>query len=415
MSKPARAIDSNSVLLYPRTLFTQEHEAFRKKFREFIKTELKPHIAEWQQKGMVNPETFRKALEQGYYVSTNIPKKYGGYGYDFRYNVLIQEELEAADCGDIFFPLGTDIVLPYFTHIATEEQKQKWLPRIVKERLIIAVAMSEPDVGSDLQAVGTTAVKDPKTGEWILNGRKMWISSGAIADLVVVVAYTDKSKGSKGMSLFVVEKGTPGYSVFKVIKKLGRHAQDTAILRFNNVRIPADNLLGVEGQGFKNLMTNLPQERLSIATASLATSRRVLSLTMNYVQNRELFKRVVGDFQHVSFTLAQLATELNLAQLAIDRIVELHLKGECTTELASMAKVHATELTSRVCDKCLQFFGGYGYVESSPVGRAYVDNRVTRIYGGANEIMTEIVARIYGFRRAPPPPKMDSELGPSQL
>lgn len=398
----APSFDEESIVLSKRDIFLPEHDAYRQQARAFIKKEIQPNLRKWETKQRVDPAAFKSACVSagGFYTRMNIPKQYGGLGLDdFRYNVVVAEELEYADCGSVFFPLGTDIVLPYFTHVATDAQKQMWLPKIAQGK-IIAVAMSEPQAGSDLMGVTSTATKSDDGKSWVLNGRKMWISNGAVADIVVIVAYTDTSKKHNGMTLFVVEKGTPGFDTAMVFPKLGRHAQDTALLTLKDVKIPLHNIIGVEGQGFKHLMINLPQERLSIAVSAMAAARRALLLTWQYCKGRDAFGRSLGSFQSASFKLAEMQTNLTIGQVFIDKAIMLHTKQSLTTEMASMAKYWCTELLCRVVDDCLQLHGGYGYLKNAPIGRAFVDARVTRIYGGSNEVMREIIAKNMGFIRS---------------
>jgi alkylation response protein AidB-like acyl-CoA dehydrogenase len=324
---------------------------------------------------------------------------YDAHRFYYSYNLIVSEELEAADAGAVFFPLGSDIVLPYFLH-APEEARALWLPRIAAGAAI-AVAMSEPEAGSDLLGTTTTATKVP--GGWKISGRKMWISNGAIASYTVVVAYTGDRRRANGLSLFVVEKGMPGFKVVKTVSKIGRHSQDTALLSLEDVFVPDTHILGAPGSGFATLMRNLPQERLSIAVAALAGARRVLSHTINYVQKRELFDRTVGDFQWTAFNIAELCADINACQALCDRAVSLHCEATCSAQLASMIKWKATELYSHTADKCLQFFGGYGFLRHAPIAKHWTAARVTMIYGGANEVMREITAKQLGFKRAPPP------------
>jgi alkylation response protein AidB-like acyl-CoA dehydrogenase len=330
----------------------------------------------------------------------NIDKKYGGLGLtDFRYNTIITEELEFADCGSVFFSLGNDIVLPYFLHIATQQQKDKWLPKIAQGK-VLAVCMSEPQAGSDIVSITTSAEQSKDGKTWKLNGRKMWISNGAIADIFIIVAYNNPEKKHKGMTLFVVEKGTKGFETAIVFPKIGRHAQDTALLTLKDVEVPDENVLGVVGEGFKNLMVNLPQERLSIGIQALASCRRVLVLTIQYCKGRDMFNRSLGSFQTAAFKLAEIQTEISIGQTFVDKCISLLCDRKLTTEMASMAKYWCTELLGKVTDQCLQLHGGYGYLKNAPIGRAFVDARVTRIYGGSNEVMKELIAKNLGFQRS---------------
>lgn len=398
--------DTEKVLVLKRDVYGPAHEEFRAKCRAFLRKHVVPQYAKFEMKGMVDAEVYAKMAEAGFYLTLNLPKEHGGLGLeDWRYNAIVCEELENTDCGSFFANLGNDMVLSYFTKSCTPEQRKKWMP-ILKRGAPIAVAMSEPEVGSDLGKLACTAERLPDGSGWVLNGRKMWISAGAIAELVVVSCITDPKKGSKGISLFVVEKGMKGYSCAKRFGKLGKHASDTCLLTLDNVRVPMENLIGEEGKGFIYMMGHLPKERLSIAVGSAAAARRALALTTNYVHGRTAFGGVVGNLQSVQMKLAQLRTEVQVCTTFIDRCIAEVSAGQLTTEGASMAKYHATELSFRVADSCAQFFGGYGYLKNSPIGKQLVDQRVVRIYGGANEVQLEIVSKGLGFT----PQRMASKL-----
>jgi alkylation response protein AidB-like acyl-CoA dehydrogenase len=390
--------DEVSVLSLKRTIFQPHHEEFRKNFREFIATEIRPNYSKYEKQGYVDAECYRKASRAGFYCF-DIPTEHGGKGlHDFCYNAIVAEELEHMDCGGVFFTLGNDMCLSYFTTCCTLEQRKKWLPKIAKENKILAVAMSEPEMGSDLAGVTTTAVKTPDGRHYILNGRKMWISNGRICDYVVVVCYTERSKNYKGMSLVVVERGMEGFETAKTFGKLGKHAQDTCLLTFENVKVPVENLIGQEGDGFVALMKNLPKERLSIAISSMGSARRVLALTTNYVHSRHAFSNSLGNFQTVQFKLAELRTEIQVGTVFQDACIAQLTQGALSTETASMAKYWCTELANRVANECLQLFGGYGYLKNAPIAKHFADQRVMKIYGGANEVMKEIIAKGLGFK-----------------
>jgi len=388
--------DSTSVLSLKRDIYGSEHEAYRKKFRKFLKTHLVPKYAEFERKGMVDKTVYAEMAEEGFYLTLNIPRDHGGLGLeDWRYNAIVCEELEDTDCGGFFANLGNDMVLAYFTESCTPEQRVRWMP-MLRRGAVIAVAMSEPEVGSDLGKLSCRA-EHSADGAFIMNGRKMWISSGRNAELVVVACVTDPSKGAKGISLLVVESGMEGYECAKTFSKLGKHASDTCLLTLKNVKVPRSNLIGEEGMGFIYMMSHLPKERLSIAVGSAASARRALALATNYVHGRAAFGGVVGGLQSVQMKLAQMKTDVQVMTAFVDRCILDLSKGQLSTESASMAKCAATELSFRVADNCLQLFGGYGYLKNSPIGKILVDQRVVRIYGGANEVQLEIVSKGLGF------------------
>ncbi|MCI2416699.1 acyl-CoA dehydrogenase family protein [Saccharopolyspora sp. K220] len=378
-----------------RELFEPEHEAFRETVRTFINKELVPHVEEWEAAGMVSREAWLAAGAQGL-LGFAVDEQYGGGGVDdFRFNAVFDEELVNAGISGFGSPLHNDIIAPYLIKLATEEQKQRWLPGFCRGEIITAIAMTEPGAGSDLQGIRTTAVRDGD--DFVINGQKTFISNGILADLVIVVARTDPDAGHEGISLLVVERGTPGFERGRNLDKIGQKSQDTAELFFNDVRVPARNLLGVEGQGFIHLMQNLPQERLSIAVASAASAAKVLEITKDYCRDRTAFGRPIGKFQHVRFELAEMATEVEIGRVFADRCVRDHVRGELDAEHAAMAKWWLSELNKRVVDRCLQLHGGYGYMAEYPVAKAYLDTRIQTIYGGTTEIMKEIIGRSMGF------------------
>ncbi|MEV4648478.1 acyl-CoA dehydrogenase family protein [Saccharopolyspora sp. NPDC049357] len=378
-----------------RELFEAEHEAFRETARTFINKELVPHIEEWEAAGQVSRESWRAAGEQGL-LGFAVDDEYGGGGVDdFRFNVVFDEELVAAGVSGFGSPLHNDIVAPYLMKLADDEQKQRWLPGFCSGELISAIAMTEPGAGSDLQGIRTTAVRDGD--DYVINGQKTFISNGIMADLVIVVARTDPDAGHEGISLLVVERDMPGFERGRNLDKIGQKAQDTAELFFNDVRVPARNLLGAEGQGFIYLMQNLPQERLSIGVASIASAAKILELTKDYCRDRTAFGRPIGKFQNTRFELAEMATEVQIGQVFADRCVQEHVRGELSIEHAAMAKWWLSELNKRVIDRCLQLHGGFGYMTEYPVAKAYLDARVQTIYGGTTEIMKEIIGRSMGF------------------
>lgn len=374
-----------------RTCFEPEHEMFRAAFRTFVEREIVPHHEQWEQDGMVSREVWRKAGQQGF-LCMDVPEEYGGAGVpDFRYNMIVGEELMRVGATGPGFALHTDIVVPYLLRYASEEQKQRWLPHVVSGACITAIAMTEPGAGSDLGGIRTTAAR--MGDHYLLNGQKTFISNGILNDLVIVVARTDPDKGHKGISLLVVERGMDGYERGRRLDKIGMHAQDTAELFFRDVRVPVENLLGEEGRGFAYLMQQLPQERLTIAVGAVAAAEAALDWTVRYCQEREAFGQPIGAFQHTRFALAEMKTEIQIGRVFVDQCVLALNRGELTTEDASMAKWWATELQKRVVDRCLQLHGGYGYMREYPIAKAYLDARVQTIYGGTTEIMKEIIAR----------------------
>lgn len=380
-----------------RKLFIEEHEMFRESFRRFVEKEIVPYHEQWEKNGIVSRELWTRAGQQGF-LGLQVPEKYGGAGVaDFRYATIMQEEIlrvNAASAG-LGLSLHNDIVLPYILHYATDEQKQRWLPGICTGDLVLAIAMTEPNTGSDLAGIRTTAVRQGK--HYILNGAKTFITNGILSDLVIVAAKTDPTQGHRGISLLVVERGMPGFTRGRQLDKIGLKAQDTAELFFDNVLVPVTNLLGEEGQGFKYLMSQLPQERLSVAVIAVAACEAALELTLQYCRDRTAFGHPIGKFQNSRFKLAEMATEIEIARVFVDRCIEALNAGELTAETAAMAKWWTTELQGRVMDQCLQLHGGYGYMSEYPIARLFLDARAQRIYAGTNEIMKEIIGRSLGF------------------
>ena len=377
-----------------RTRDEPEHDAFRDMVRAFVAKEVVPHHDAWEAAGIVDRGLWLEAGKQGL-LGTDVPEQYGGGGVtDFRYNCVIGEELTAVGASGVGFTLHNDVMAPYLLHLTTEEQKQRWLPSFVTGETITAIAMSEPGAGSDLQGVKTSARRDGS--DWVLNGSKTFITNGINADLVLVVARTDPDKGAHGFSLLAVERGMPGFERGRNLAKVGMKAQDTAELFFDDVRVPADNLVGQEGGGFVHLMNALPQERLSIAVGAVAAARAVLDLTLEYCKGRTAFGKPIGSFQHNRFVLAELETEVSIAEQYVDRAVLEHNAGRFDVKDAAMAKWWTTELQKRVVDSCVQLHGGYGYMLEYPVAKAYLDCRVQTIYGGTTEVMKEIIGRSMG-------------------
>jgi alkylation response protein AidB-like acyl-CoA dehydrogenase len=375
-------------------LYEAEHEAFRAMVRDFLAKEVVPHHAAWEEAGMVDRWVWLKAGEQGL-LGMDVSEEFGGGGVkDFRYNAVLAAEVSRIGASGLGFTLHNDVVAPYLTELTTDEQKARWLPGFVSGEIITAIAMSEPGAGSDLQGLTTTAVRDGD--DWILNGSKIFITNGLMADLVLVVARTDPEAGARGFSLLAVERGMPGFERGRKLDKIGMKAQDTAELFFEDVRVPAANLVGTEGMGFIHLMNNLPQERLSIAAVAVAASRIVLDLTVQYCKDRTAFGRPIGKFQNTRFELAEMHTEVTIAETYLEKAILEHNAGRFTVEDAAMAKWWTTELQKRVVDRCLQLHGGYGYMLEYPVAKAFIDSRVQTIYGGTTEIMKEIVGRSLG-------------------
>jgi alkylation response protein AidB-like acyl-CoA dehydrogenase len=378
-----------------RRIFTSEHDAFRSMVARFVADEVVPHHEAWERDGMVPRELWKQGGALGL-LCTDVPTELGGGGVpDFRYNAIVTEELSKVGASGVGFPLHNDVIVPYLRKYATPEQQQRWLPPMCSGELITAIAMTEPGTGSDLSAVRTTAVRQ-EDGSYLLNGSKTFITNGILADLVIVVAKTDPDAAHGGISLLVVERGMEGFSRGRKLDKIGMHAQDTAELVFDDVRVPADNLLGREGQGFVYLMEALPQERLSIAVGAIAGARAAVDTTLAYCKQREAFGRPIGSFQNTRFQLAEMHTKVTVGQQFVDRCIELHDEGRLTIDEAAMAKYWVTDLLGEVVDTCVQLHGGYGYMREYPIARAFVDARVQRIYGGTNEIMKEIIGRTLG-------------------
>jgi alkylation response protein AidB-like acyl-CoA dehydrogenase len=378
-----------------RTIFTDEHEQFRATVARFVRDEVVPHHDGWEREGMVPRELWKKAGELGL-LCTDVPAEYGGGGVaDFRYNVIVTEELVKVGASGVGFPLHNDVIVPYLLAHASDDQRRRWLPAMSSGELITAIAMTEPATGSDLAGIGTTAIRQ-EDGSYLLNGSKTFITNGILADLVIVVAKTDPDAKHGGISLLVVERGMEGFSRGRKLDKIGMHAQDTAELVFEDVRVPAANLLGNEGEGFLYLMQALPQERLSIAVGAIAGAEAALEQTLAYCKEREAFGRPIGSFQNTRFMLAEMRTKVTVGRQFVDRCIELHDRGELPVDEAAMAKYWTTDLLGEVVDACVQLFGGYGYMREYPIARAFVDARVQRIYGGTNEIMKEIIGRSMG-------------------
>ena len=380
-----------------RTIFESEHHLFRESFRQFVDKEIVPNNQTWEEKGVIDRSLFEIAGSNGF-LGIDIPQEFGGGGSaDYRFNQIMQEEFDMAGVAAAASGLGlhNDICIPYFLEFCSDEQRERWLPGLVSGQYITAIAMSEPGTGSDLAAISTTATKDGDS--FVLNGAKTFISNGIISDLVIVAAKTNPEAGHRGVSLLIVERGMEGFERGRNLDKVGRHSQDTAELFFTDVRVPAENLLGEENKGFYYMMFNLPQERLNIAISAVAGTQYAFDLTLEYVKERQAFGQPIGSFQNTRFKMAEIATELELTWAFIDKCVLAHNLKNLTADEAAMAKWWATELQKRAIDQCLQFFGGYGYMDEYPISRLWRDGRVQSIYGGTTEIMKEIVGRGLGL------------------
>ena len=376
-----------------RTLFTADHDAYRETVREFIAREITPHYDSWEEARLVDRSAWLAAGKMGI-VGLAVPEQYGGSGeLDYRYRYVVAEEIARAGTTSFGAGLGLqdDIVIPYIADLGTDEQKARWLPGMAAGELICAIAMTEPGTGSDLQGIKTSAVRDGD--DWILNGQKTFITSGIHADIVIVAARTDLKAGSRGFSLLVVERGMDGFTRGRKLHKVGLAGQDTAELSFDNVRVPASNLLGEEGGGLIHLMERLPRERLSIAASAISSARAAYEWTKDYAFDRTAFGKPIGDFQNTRFALAEMLTEIDVTQAYVDNAVLAINDDQLSAVEAAQAKWWASELQKRVVDRCVQLHGGYGYMMEYPIARAYVDSRIQTIYGGTTEIMKEIIGR----------------------
>ncbi|MEV0297838.1 acyl-CoA dehydrogenase family protein [Nocardia sp. NPDC050710] len=374
-----------------RQIFDTEHDDFRDLVRTFLAKEVLPHYEQWEKDGAVSREVWLAAGRQGL-LGLSAPEEFGGGGTtDFRYSAIIAEEFASAGTPGLALGLHNDMVGSYLIGLSNEEQKKRWLPGFCSGETIGAIAMTEPGGGSDLQGISTHA--EDRGDHWLLNGSKTFISNGILADLIIVVAKTTPEGGSRGLSLLVVERGMDGFERGRNLDKLGQKAQDTAELFFNDVKVPKENLLGQLNGAFLHLVTNLATERLHIAAAAIAVAEHMLDITTRYVKEREAFGRPLAKLQHVRFEIAEMATECAVTRSFIDRCIVDHSSSELDAVHASMAKWWATELQKRVTDRCLQLHGGYGYMNEYPVAKAFVDGRVQTIYGGATEIMKEIIGR----------------------
>jgi alkylation response protein AidB-like acyl-CoA dehydrogenase len=376
-----------------RTLYDADHEAYRGTVRQFLAKEVVPHYEKWEEAALIDREVWRSAGKTGL-LGLLVAEEYGGSGVDdyrFRYVVCEEVARSATTCFGMGMSLHDDVAIPYIQDLGTDEQKQRWLPGMADGTLIGAVAMTEPGTGSDLRGISTTAMVDGD--HYVINGSKIFITNGIQADVVVAVVRTETDSGSTALSLIVVEAGTPGFTKGRKLKKVGLASQDTAELVFQDARVPRENLLGEEGDGFRQLMLRLPLERLSVTAISMASARAAYEWTVDYVFEREAFGKPIGSFQTMKFVLAEMATELDVADAYVDAIVRAYNQGALTAVDAAKAKWWVSELQKSVVDRCVQLHGGYGYMMEYPIARAYVDCRAATIYGGTTEIMKEIIGR----------------------
>ena len=374
--------------MIPRTIFKSDHDVFRDSVRRFITEQVTPHHADWEKAGQVPRDLWHKAAELGF-LCCNVPAEYGGMGGDFLHSAILIEEFARAGATGPTFYLHSDIVAPYLVDFGSEEQKRKWLPKMASGETVCALGMSEPCGGSDVQAMRTQALRDGD--DYVINGQKVFITNGHSADLLLLACKTDPKARGKGVSLILVETDRPGFTRGRRLEKIGCKAQDTAELFFADLRVPAGNLLGGEGNGFGMLMTQLAQERLIQAIRGVASSEAALQWTIDYVAERQMFGQKLGDFQNTRFQLAELHAEVLGQRVFVDRCIELHLKGALDATDAAALKLVTTDLQCKVMDRCLQFFGGWGYMWEYPIARAYADARMCRIGGGTSEVMKQII------------------------
>ncbi len=378
--------------MFQRAIYDENHALFRETARRFAAKEIAPHFDRWERDGVVDRDYWAKGGAAGL-LCPQVPEDFGGVGGDFKYNAIVIEELWYAGFAGpaANFSVHSDVCCGYLMSYGTQEQKQRWLPAMVSGDAVCAIAMTEPGTGSDLQGIRTRARRDGD--DWVISGQKTFISNGQLCDLVIVVTRSDPAAGSRGLSLILVETDRPGFRRGRNLEKLGHHSADTSELFFDDVRVPAGNLLGQEGGAMGHLMTELPQERLTIAVQSMASAQKAFDLTRDYVQQRTAFGKPIGEMQNTRFKLADLKADLSVGWAYIDQCIASLVKRELTTYDASTAKLWATEMHGRVVDQCLQFFGGYGFMREYEICRLYADARVQRIYGGTSEIMRELIAR----------------------
>ncbi len=374
----------------PRTLFAEEHDQFRDSVRRFMATEVSPHLERFEAQQFIDREVWLKGGEAGFLCPT-MPEAYGGADVDKRFSVILFEEAARGNAGGLGWSLHSEIVAPYLLHYGNDHIKSHYLPKMARGEMIGAIAMTEPAAGSDLQGIKTTAVKNGD--HYVLNGSKTFITNGYMCDLVIVVAKTDPAKGAKGTSLLVVDTSMPGFTKGKPLKKAGQKSQDTCELFFDNVKVPLENLLGEENNGFIYLMQELPWERLQIAITAIAAAEAAIEQTIAYTKERKAFGQEILKFQNTRFKLAELKTEVQIGRVFVDRCIELILEDKLDPATASMAKYWCSDLQFKVLDECVQLHGGYGYMWEYEITRGWADARVQRIYGGTNEIMKELIGR----------------------
>ena len=373
-----------------RTLFREEHNIFRESVRRFVEREIVPFHAQWEKNGIVPRELWLKAGSEGLLCCT-VPEQYGGLGLDYLFDVVVFEELWRVGASGPGFLIHTDLVATYILSFGTEEQKRTWLPKMVRGEAIGSLGMTEPHAGSDLKAIRTRATRD--RNDYVINGQKVFISNGQLCDILVLATKTDSHAGAKGITLFLVEGDREGFRRGKNLEKLGMHAQDTSELFFDNVRVPASNMLGQEGRGFAHMMTKLAQERLAQAIRSALVTETIIEWTVDYTSQRKAFGKTIADFQNTQFKLAELQTEATVARVFTDKCIDLFMQGKLDPVEAAMAKMFTANLHCKAADECLQLFGGWGYMWEYPIARAYADARVIKIAGGSIEIMKTIIAK----------------------
>lgn len=373
-------------------LDSAEKELFRDNLRKFLDKEIEPHYESWEKAGIWPREVWNLFGENGF-LCVDMPSEYGGYDTTFELSAVVVEELSRCGYGALASGVSvhSDIVAPYILHLGTEDQKQRWLPKMATGECVGAIGMSEPVAGSDLQSMRTSALKDGD--DYIINGQKTFITNGQHADVIVLSTKTDPSQGAKGMTLFTVDCHLPGFQRGRNLEKMGLHSGDTSELFFEDVRVPAEEVLGGEGKGFANLMNELPRERLILGVGCVGAADGMLDLTVDYVTERQAFGQAVGKFQNTRYKLADIKTEIELNRAMAEKYVQRYIAGDLTTEEASMCKLAASEMQGRVADECVQLFGGYGYMSEYRISRMYLDSRVQRIYGGTSEIMKELISR----------------------
>jgi acyl-CoA dehydrogenase len=371
--------------------YQEEHKIFRESFRKFLEKEIIPHVDEWEEEGIVPRWAWKKLGDNGF-LCTSVPVQYGGQGADFLYSAILIEEMARANFYGLSARLHGDVAVPYLLQLASEEQKKKYLPGCIAGDIIMAIAMTEPQAGSDLAGIKTTATEE--SDAFVLNGQKTFISNGINCDLVLVAAKNaGESNPHAAVDLFLVEAGTPGFEKGGRLKKIGWRSQDTAELFFSNCRIPKESRLGTKGSGFKNLMQNLQQERLICTIGAMTAAEFMLAETIKYCKQREIFGKPLTKFQNTQFVLAEMAAEIRIGRTFVDKLIVEHWQKNSVVIDVSMAKLWITEMAWKVADRCLQLFGGYGYCEEYPIARAWRDIRITRILAGSNEIMKQIIAK----------------------